>query len=197
MLGVRYAGSRRPSRLDVALIHGVHASVGEKDWVAASLVSPSSPAAVYVVIAVTVLLALLARRRELAVLAVVGPALAVAVVELVGKPVVDRRLAGYLCYPSGHTAGTLSALTVAMLGLAAGARIVRRVLALVVWAVISAAVMVGIVAMGYHYPTDTIAGLGVALGVVLPLAVLADVFTVRRVRPPALDRALDAALGSS
>jgi membrane-associated phospholipid phosphatase len=188
VLGLRYAGARRAGPLDAAVSHAVHVSVGDKDWLAALLVSPSSPLVVYASIGVTLLCALLARRWEFAVLVVAGPVLAVMLVELVGKPLVDRQLNGYLSYPSGHTVSTLSVLTVAMLGLAAGARIVRRVLALVMWVVISGAVMVGLVGMDYHYPTDTVGGLGVTLGVLLPAAVLVDVMAVRRVRPKVMDR---------
>jgi membrane-associated phospholipid phosphatase len=189
VLGLRYAGAWHAGRLDAVVIHQVHVTVGDKDWLAAMLVSPSSPVVVYASIGVTLLCALLARRWEFAVLVVVGPVLAVTLVELVGKPLVDRRLDGYLSYPSGHTVSTVSALTVAMLGLAAGARIVRRVLALVVWVVISGAVMVGLVGMNYHYPTDTVGGLCVALGVLLPAAMLVDVLAARRVRPEVVDRA--------
>ncbi|HEY1969380.1 MAG TPA: phosphatase PAP2 family protein [Pseudonocardia sp.] len=189
VLGLRYAGARHAGRLDTAVIHQVYQVVGEKGPLAALLVSPSSPPVVYAVIGVTVLLALLARRWEFAALAILGPALAVGLVEWVGKPLVDRRLAGALSYPSGHTVSTISAFTVAMLGLAAGARIARKVLALLAWLVVTASVMVGLVGMNYHYPTDTLGGLGVVLGTMLPAAVLVDLLAARRVKRQVADRA--------
>ena len=103
-----------------------------------------------------------------------------ALVEFVGKPLVDRHLAGYLCYPSGHTVSAVSALTVAVLGLSAGARPRRRLLALAGWVVGTCAVALGLVAMNYHYPTDAVAGVAVVLGTVLPLAVLTDAVATRR-----------------
>lgn len=181
-LGVGFAGAGSAGRLDAALMARLHAVVGNKGRVAELLVWPSSPPVVYAVMAATVVFALWMRRWELAALAVLGPALAVALVELVGKPLVDRHLSGYLSYPSGHTVSTVSVLTVAMLGLVTGTRIVLRVLALLIWLVVTGAVMVGLVAMNYHYPTDTLGGLGLALGIVLPLAILTDVAAIRRSR---------------
>lgn len=181
-LGVWFAGAGSAGRLDTALMDWVHAVAGDKGRVAELLVWPSSPPVVYAVMAATVVFALCMRRWELAALAVVGPALAVALVELVGKPLVHRHLSGYLSYPSGHTVSTVSVLTVAMVGLATGARIGLRVLALLIWLVITGAVMVGLVAMNYHYATDTVGGLGVALGIVPPLAILTDVAAIRRAR---------------
>jgi undecaprenyl-diphosphatase len=103
---------------------------------------------------------------------------------------VNRRLNGYLGYPSGHTVSTASAWTVAMLGSAAGARIGRRVLALLAWVLVTGAVMMGLVGMDYHYPTDAVGGLCVALGVVLPGAALTDVLAARRTRRASLDHVL-------
>jgi undecaprenyl-diphosphatase len=187
-LGARYAGTQHAGWLDTVLIQQIHTTVGDQNWVAQLLVSPSSPLMLCAVVVLSAVLGLAAGRWEFALLAVVAPLLALAIVELVGKPMADRRMAGYLSYPSGHTVCTLSVLTVAMLGLAAGPSIGRRVMAILVWIVISGAVMVGLVAMDYHYPTDTFAGLGVALGIVLPLAMLADAMTVRRYRRSATIR---------
>jgi membrane-associated phospholipid phosphatase len=72
-------------------------------------------------------------------------------------------------------ASSAAALTVAVL-------VVRRLPAWGAWALVMLGTAAGLVAMNYHYPTDTIGGFGLALGVVLPLAVLADTLSARRAR---------------
>jgi membrane-associated phospholipid phosphatase len=62
------------------------------------------------------------------------------------------------------------------------ALVVQRLTAWIAWALVMLGTAAGLVAMNYHYPTDTIGGFGLALGVVLPLAVLADVLGARRAR---------------
>lgn len=183
-LGAHYAGTAQPGTLDSAIASWVHATFGDGDGAAPVLAWTSTPQAVYAVIAVTALVGLVRRKWEFAALAVAGPAVVVALVELVGKPLVDRRMMHVLCYPSGHTASSVSALTVAVLGFAGGSGLARRLLALAVWLVGTCVVALGLVAMDYHYPTDVVGAVGVVLGTVLPLAALADAAAARR-RPAA------------
>jgi undecaprenyl-diphosphatase len=186
VLGIHYAGRTSPGRLDTALTHGLRAVVGNPTPLGKWAVTPptvptqvlgalSNPVLIYAVIVAVLAFALWRRRWETAGLAVLGPGLCVLLVEIL-KPLFDRLHSGYLTYPSGHMASSAAALTVAAL-------VVRRLAAWGVWAVLMLGTAAGLVAMNYHYPTDTVGGLGLALGVVLPLAVLADVLTARRLRP--------------
>ncbi|HET6735789.1 phosphatase PAP2 family protein [Mycobacterium sp.] len=103
------------------------------------------------VLAACVTVALYRRRWRLAVVALVAPAVAVALERLL-KHLFDREKGGALAYPSGHA--TLAVIVVGMLVLVAGAA---------TWAVLIAvtAVLLGMVglAVTYHYFTDTVGGL--------------------------------------
>ncbi len=103
------------------------------------------------------------RDRPRAVACLVGPPLALALGELVVKPAVGRTLGGSLSYPSGSTVG-VAALGVAVV-LATPQRL-RAVTAPV--AIVYALVMaVAVVSLGWHFPTDALAGLAWGAGIVL------------------------------
>ncbi|HEY3611652.1 MAG TPA: phosphatase PAP2 family protein [Pseudonocardiaceae bacterium] len=185
VLGIRYAGRASPGRFDTALTHGLRALVGNPTPLGKWAVTPptvptrvlgalSNPVLIYAVILAVLAFALWRRRWETAALAVLGPGVCVLLVEIL-KPVFGRLHSGYLSYPSGHMASSAAALTVAAL-------VIRRLPVWAAWALVMLGTAAGLVAMNYHYPTDTIGGFGLALGVVLPLAVLADVLGARRVR---------------
>jgi membrane-associated phospholipid phosphatase len=100
------------------------------------------------------------------------------------KPVVGRTIHdGYLCYPSGHTAlATALALVVALLA-ADALGVARPAGALPVLAVVTvtgAAMAWAEVALGAHYPTDTVGGFCTALAVVPATAWLVDEVARRR-----------------
>lgn len=211
VLGVRYAGGTYAGRLDNAGFHLMRSLVGNPvpvgKWAVAPptvatrvLASLSSAVATYTVLVVALAFAVWRRWWEVAGLALLGPAGCVLVTEVVAKPLVDRRHEGYLSYPSGHTVTSVSALTVLFLAGSAGWSARRRLIALGVWLVVVLCVAAGLVAMNYHYPTDTIGGIGVALGVVLPGALLADRLNWRRTAgrgtaPPAGTRRADTSSG--
>jgi membrane-associated phospholipid phosphatase len=197
VLAVRYAGDTTAGTFDTALTHGLRAVVGNPTPLGKWAVTPptvatkvlgtfSSPVITYAVIVATIGFAVWRRRWEVAGLAVLAPGLCVLLTELF-KPLVDRRHSGYLSYPSGHTVSSVAAYTVAVLAGTAAWTATRRLLAWVVWLLVAVCVMAGLVAMNYHYPTDTFGGLGIALGVTLPGALLADRLGRRRpaTAPPA------------
>jgi membrane-associated phospholipid phosphatase len=101
------------------------------------------------------------RPRSLACL--VGPPLALLVCELVFKPLVGRTLGGSLSYPSGSTVGAAALAVVAVLATPPRWRPLTAVIgaAYAVW------MTVAVVALGWHYPTDALAGLAFGVGVVL------------------------------
>jgi membrane-associated phospholipid phosphatase len=183
LIGVHYAGRTGYGPVDDAITKALSATVGNPKplgkWAVIGPTVPtrvlgtlSNPVLIYGVIAAAVVFAVWRRRWAAAGLAVFAPAFCVLVTE-VSKPWFDRYHDGYLSYPSGHMATSAAALTVAVLVLTDR----RRRLAWAGWAVVLCATAAGLVAMNYHYPSDTAGGFLLAIGVVLPGAVLADMLT--------------------
>jgi len=142
-------------------------------------------ASVTVLTAALVLACLAARRWRGAVLAGVAVPAAVALTEFALKPLVGRTIRGYACFPSGH-ATAMFALAATATVLLAGPLRPRlpgavRLLLILGAMLIAAAVPTAMVALGYHYFTDSVAGAAVGIGVVLLTALLID-----RARPAAL-----------
>src|ERR1700749_4780208 len=131
---------------------------------------------------------LITRRFRGAVLAVAAVPVAVELCEVLIKPLVHRTYLGGLVYPSGHTA-TISALaaTVTVLLLTPPRPAMPRWLALRILAVTyltAVAVVVGVIAVRFHYFTDTVAGAAVGIGTVCGLALVLDL--IPAVRPSRL-----------
>lgn len=136
------------------------------DWRA--VISFASPAVAVVTALVLAALAWV-RRDRLGTVLCLTPLMAVAITELVAKPLVDRHLGSTLAFPSGHAtaAAALAALVVVMAhrhgGWTGAARVAAPAIAFLV--VVAAA----LVRLRYHYPTDVVGG--VAVGVATVLAV--------------------------
>lgn len=144
------------------------------------------------VVLVTIVVVCLRRgNRRAAVLAVAGPAAAVAVTTGM-KPLVGRIINDwYLSFPSGHTASATAFALVATL-LVVGRNPARAWLLAVVPVLAAAAMAWAQVLLNAHYPTDTVGGFCAALAVVPAVA-----WTIDRVadsRNP-LDRTVDAPEG--
>jgi membrane-associated phospholipid phosphatase len=126
--------------------------------------------------AILVLACLLRRRyRGAALLALSGPAAAV-ITERLLKPLVGRTALGFLSFPSGHATGTFAlatAITVLLAGAPGAPRAVRLAASVIAFAVASA-VAAAMVALGFHYFTDAVAGAAVGIGTVLATALLLD-----------------------
>ncbi len=130
-------------------------------------------------------LCLLMGARRAALLSLVGPPLAGALVEWVLKPLVDRRYLDGLVFPSGHTAGTSAIAVVLVLLLLPGGALRNlaapvRVLLWYASAVFSAGVGLGLVILRFHYITDVIGGAAVAVTVILAFAWTLDRLAHRR-----------------
>ena len=121
------------------------------------------------------------RGLALAVLAV--PA-ASGLTEGILKPLIDRTIDGWLSLPSGHTTAVFSMATLGAVLLARTPAEARARAALVILAayVLASGVAVAMVAQGFHYFTDTIAGVGVGVGTVLLAALLIDAVAGRLAR---------------
>lgn len=111
------------------------------------------------------------RNRLRALACLVSPSLAVALNELVLKPVVGRRYLGALTFPSGSVV-VVAAVATAW-ALAAPPR--ARPIVIVAGAVLVILMVLAVIALQWHYPSDALAGITFGTGVVL----LVDVALVR------------------
>ncbi|MFN2560191.1 MAG: phosphatase PAP2 family protein [Jatrophihabitans sp.] len=180
-----------------AAVHGRQTPTGFDTWAArplfnqiseltgARLLNLSSPALSVGGLAVVAALAALVRNWALVAVATVAPTVAIIVTEFVLKPIVHRSISdAATAYPSGHETGLVSLLVVLLLVLSR-APFSRAVTAIVVtllglWAAIGA---IGLVRGHYHFPTDTIGGMGVAMACVLSVALVIDWISDRVSRP--------------
>ncbi len=179
-LGLLFSGKRVGSALDENVYWAVYKQfVGERGLLEAMLV-PTEPVLLVVVIGLIVMVAIARHRPRLAVLAVAGPLIASLLSSPVLKPLFGRTINdGSLAFPSGHTTGMVSVLTVLVLATVPLRKswLILAIVGALVIAVIGATALVG---MKYHYVTDTVGGAGVAIAVVLTTALLIDRVAGRR-----------------
>lgn len=129
------------------------------------------------VLAACLVVALCRGQRRLALVVAVCPLVAIEIGEAF-KRLFERRNGYYLEYPSGHT--TLTVVVMGMVVLVAGGRL----WAVVVAAVVSLLGMLGQIACGYHYPTDTIGAVLLATSLVCVAARVAGCATRRDAATP-------------
>ena len=169
VLGVMFAGQHTGTGLDRRLAAAFALSEASPayavSWHVQTLADPI-PALILVLLVAAVCLR--CGRRRLALLAVVGPAVAdVAVIS--AKHLVGRTIQGSLSYPSTHTAHFVAfAMVVALLVVDMVDLDGAVAAALVLGSGAVGALVMGwaLVANGVHYPTDTLAGLCVAIAVI-------------------------------
>lgn len=121
---------------------------------------------------------LIAGRLNGAVLALTAVPVAAGLDDGLLKPAVDRTYLGALVFPSGHTTAVVTlAATLAVLLLIppqrAGTR-PARVLVVAVFCVAALVVATAVIALRWHYFTDTVAGAAVGIGTVCALALILD-----------------------
>lgn len=181
-LGLLFSGQRVSSALDENVYWTVYKQfVGERGLLEAMLV-PTEPVLLVIVIGLIVMVAIARHRPRLAVLAVAGPLIASLLSSPVLKPLFGRTINnGSLAFPSGHTTGMVSVLTVLVLATVTMRKswTILAIVGALVIAVVGATALVG---MKYHYVTDTVGGAGVAIAVVLTTALLIDRVAGRRAR---------------
>jgi hypothetical protein len=177
-LGLRYAHTRAPGRLDRHLDNEIQHRLAGHSHLLVQLVDVADPGSVIVICALLCALFVLMNRSRLAVLAVLGPALAGGLVDLVLKPLFDRHLDTSLSFPSGHTAATAALALVVIIAMIGPSRLpwpfVFRWLVAAAATASVAVIAIALVGGGYHYATDTIGGLFVAIACVLSVAILID-----------------------
>ncbi len=177
-LGVRYGHTRTPGRFDRHLDAAIQRRVDGHPHLVLRIIDLADPGSILVICALLCALFLLLNRTRLAVLAVVGPGLAGGLVDLVLKPLFNRHLGTMLSFPSGHTAATASLALVAICAMVGPGRLQWPLV--VRWLIVVAAtasvpiIAIALVDGGYHYATDTIGGLFVAIACVLSVALVID-----------------------
>ncbi|MEU1426859.1 phosphatase PAP2 family protein [Nocardia sp. NPDC005746] len=151
---------------DLALENGIHSALDAHTWVYRVLVFPSNSPVVLTLLALSA--ALLAYRRLWwqAGFALIAPELVVAVNTYALKPFWERKLEHYLAYPSGHTVQLVAVVTAFAL-VTESARVRRGTV--IVMVVVLPAVMIGMVGLGYHHPTDVVGGTAAAVALVAAL----------------------------
>jgi membrane-associated phospholipid phosphatase len=172
--------------LDTTVDAKVQAALGGHHLLLAVLVWPGEPVPAIAVAAALVLVCALLRRYRQAALVAVSVPVAVALTELVLKPVIGRTSWG-APFPSGHVAAAAALATVLTVLLARTATRVAPVLgaALGITALlVTAAVAVGVIGAGLHHFSDTVGGTAVGIGTVLVTALVLDwLSTVHPHRP--------------
>src|SRR5215472_4140529 len=184
-LGLAFAGQARPDGLDAAVDAHVHSGLAQYQEQLRLLTKLGGQVPIAVLTTALILACLTTRRWRGAALAGLAVPGAVALTEYVLKPLVGRTiLSGYDCFPSGHTTALVALAATCAVLLAGPARPrlpgAVRLLLILGPALAAAAVATAMVARGYHYFTDTVAGTAVAIGTVLLTALLID----RAARPP-------------
>jgi undecaprenyl-diphosphatase len=175
-LGVRYAGEGEPRWLDESALIIVHDRFGGVPSPARWIIALADPIPLALLATALAVLCLVAGRRRLAVLALVGP-VATGLATVVLKPLVDRTKDGDLAYPSGHAGAATALALVACLLLVAVLQLHRWAAAALVSAVTvveGATMSLAMTLTDYHYLTDTVGGFCTAVSIVLGLALLLD-----------------------
>ncbi len=153
--------------------------VGERGVLQAMLV-PTEPVLLIIVLGLVVMVSVARHRPRLAVLAVIGPLLAVGLNGLL-KPWIDRTINnGSLAFPSGHTTGMVAVLTVFVVGALTSSRIWLSALVIAVEVLVTVVGTVALVGMKYHYVTDTVGGACLAVATVLVVALGIDRVAAKR-----------------
>jgi membrane-associated phospholipid phosphatase len=190
-LGVAVHGLDHGLAVDDAINRWVHAHFGV--YARNDLVTTSDPPMMIGLFAMVAYVAVLRRRWDVLVLTVVSPLLATGLTEKVLKPLFDRSNltvvqatgAQSYAYPSGHEAAVSTLLVIIGLAvLTAPLRLLTKSAWLVVLAAYYALSVLGLVGAYYHFASDTLGSLGLALAVVPGLALLLDRLHRRRVSSP-------------
>ena len=194
-LGALFAGQSTADAFDRAADAPVISLFAGHGGLALWLAFPGTTIPAVVLSAVIAVACLLTGRIRGALLAIAAVPVAVGLCEVLIKPLVHRTYIGQVVYPSGHTATVFAlAATITVLLLAsprpasprpamARPAMARplRVLILTAAYLAAVAVIVGVIAVRFHYFSDTVAGAAVGTGTVCGLALVLDVVQPRSI----------------
>ena len=177
-LAVAFGHQGRPGRLDTVVDARIQGLLDSYQGPLHLLSRLGGLLSVAELTAALVLACLVTRRWRGAVLAALAVPAAMTLTEFVLKPLVERSIRGYASFPSGHATAmfALAAICAVLLANPPRPRLPRAVrLLLAAGAVLVAvAVPVAMVAQGFHYFTDIVAGAAVGVGTVLLITLLID-----------------------
>ena len=192
VLGVLFAHQSTADRFDHAVDSPVITGFAARHGLALWLAYPGTMIPAIVLSVVIAIACLITRRLRGAVLAVAVVPVAVELCEVLVKPLVHRTYIGQVVYPSGHTAAifALAAMVTVLLFAPPRPAMPRwlRILILVVAYLTCLAVVVGVIALRFHYFTDTVAGAAVGIGTACGLALVLDL--IPAVRPSRIPEGL-------
>lgn len=184
VLGMVFAHQAVADPLDQSVDAAVMRTLGGHFRLLSWLITPGSPAGAVILTAILVAACLLAGRLNGALLAGGAVPVADGLCEHVLKPAVQRFCLGQGAYPSGHTTAAFALAAAVAVLLAFPGRPVRtrglRVLAVAACLAAGVLVAAGMIALQYHYFTDTVGGAALGLGTVCVLALLLDLPIPRR-----------------
>jgi undecaprenyl-diphosphatase len=177
-LAIRYAGHTQAGPFDASVDHWFQRQLGLTSPALTALTWLGDPIPVTLILVSIALGCAWTRWWRGVALAVLAVPAASGLTEGILKPLIGRTIDGLLSLPSGHTTAVFAMATLGAILLNGGpaqapARRAARLLTLAAY-VLAAAVAVAMVAQGFHYFTDTIAGVGVGVGTVLLGALLID-----------------------
>lgn len=177
VFGMRYADQDMPGHLDRGLDALIRNHLRGDEPITRGLVSLGNPAQAALLVAAVASAAAFARRWSGVLLTVVGTVTAVAITELILKPLIGRLSFGHLSFPSGHTTAVaaIALATAILIGGAGWPRsIAVRLIACLAAVALAAGVAISLVALHIHYATDTVAGYCVAVATVPAVALVLD-----------------------
>lgn len=184
VLGVVFAHQTAADGFDRAVDAPFISGLGSHGDLSLWLAYPGSQLPAAVLSAAIIVACLLAGRLNGAILAATAVLASVGLDEEVLKPLFHRTYLGSLSYPSGHTTAVVAlAATVTVLLLPAPSparpRPVRLLIPALAW-LLALIVALGVIALKWHYFTDTVAGAAVGVGTVGALALVLDLPAARR-----------------
>jgi membrane-associated phospholipid phosphatase len=184
VLGILFAHQTGADQLDRAVDSPLITWFGRHRGLAPWLAAPGSQLPAIVLSAAIAVACLGTRRFNGAVLAAAAVPAAIGLNDDLFKPLVHRTYLGVLSYPSGHTAAMSALAATAAVLLLVPPQPARtrtpRVLIPVAVCVLGVMVAIGVIALRWHYFTDTVAGAAVGTGAVCGLAFLLDLSFIRR-----------------
>lgn len=182
LIAAQVANQPEPGWLDKAVNRGIRLGRDPHSHLLSPVASLGTPLSVTVITVIVAAVCLLTRRyRGAFLVAIAVPAAGLAEIGL--KPVINRTIAGYLSFPSGHTMGAFSVATtivVLLIGplhppLSRRVRVLLAVAAMLIACFVSYSLIV----LRMHYFTDTVGGATLAIAMVLVIALVIDMVADR------------------